>query len=173
MPAYRIRHVGHDSRVLVAPRRVVEYYDVVPVVLRPKEDRVVGDSVIVALGHYGSVGVPEHVVVYAGVPSRVSSPERTVHPNAVLWHIVYPVVGDSCALLLRLHHLDNGPVRLDVCSVVYLVEQNLGRVAYPDRSRGSCFVHRVVGESVGRTVHHDGRHQALLIRARPVNMVEV
>ena len=173
MPAYRVRHVGHDRRVLVAPRRVVEDYDVVPVVLRPEEDCVVRDAVVVALGHYGPVGVPEHVVVHAGVPSSVGSPERTVHPDAVLWHVVYPVVGDSGALLLRLHHLDDGPVRLDVCSVVYLIEHNLRRVTYSDRSRGPGLVHRVVGESVGRTIHHDGRHQALLVGARPVDVVEV
>ena len=163
MPAYRVRHVGHYRRVLVASRRVVKYYDVVPVVLRTEEYCVIGDAVVVALGHYGPVGVPEHVVVHAGVPTSVGSPERTVHPDPVLWHIVYPVVGDGGALLLRLHHLDDGPVRLDVCSVVYLVEHNLRRVTYPDRSRGPGFVHRVVGESVGRTVHHDGRHQTLLI----------
>ena len=58
MPAYRVRHVGHYRRVLIAPSRVVEDYDVVPVVLRPEEDRVVGDAVVVALGHYGPVGVP-------------------------------------------------------------------------------------------------------------------
>ena len=63
----------------------------VPVVLRPKEDRVVGDAVIVALGHYGSVGVPEHVVVYAGVPSRVSSPNG---PS-----ILMPYFGTSCIQL--------------------------------------------------------------------------
>ena len=173
MPAYRVRHVGHNRRVLVAPSRVVEDYDVVPVVLRPEEDRVVGDAVVVALGHYGPVGVPENVVVDAGVPSRVGSPERAIHPDSVLRHVVYPVVGDSGALLLRLHHLDDGPVRLDVCGVVDLVEHYLGRVPYPDRSRGPCLVHRVVGEPVARTIHHDGRHQALLVGARPVYVVEV
>ena len=173
MPAYRVRHVGHDRRVLVASSGVVEDYDVVPVVLRTEEDRVVSDAVVVALDHYGPVGVPEHVVVHAGVPSSVGSPERTVHPDAVLWHVVYPVVGDSGALLLRLHHLDDGPVGLDVCGIVYLVEHNLRCVTYSDRSRGPGLVHRVVGESVGRTVHHYGRHQALLVGARPVDVVEV
>ena len=145
----------------------------VPVVLRPEEDRVVSDAVVVALSHYGPIGVPEHVVVHTGVSSSVGSPERTVHPDAVLWHVMYPVVGDSGALLLRLHHLDDGPVGLDVCGVVYLVEHNLRCVTYSDRSRGPGLVHRVVGESVGRTVHHDGSHQALLVGARPVDVVEV
>ena len=145
----------------------------VPVALRPKQDRVVGDAVVVALGHYGPVGVPEHVVVHAGVPAGVRAPERAIHPDPVLRHVVDPVVGDSGALLLRLHHLDNGPVRLDVCGVVDLVEHYLGRVAYPDRRGGTRLVHRVVGEPIGRSVHHDGRHQALLVRARPVDVVEV
>ena len=173
MPAYRVRHVGHDRRVLVSSRRVVEDDDVVPVALRPEEDRVVGDAVVVSLGHYGPVGVPEHVVVHAGVPARVRASERAVHPDPVLRHVVDPVVGDIGALLLRLHHLDDRPVRLDVRGVVDLVEHDLGRVPYPDRSGGPGLVHRVVGEPVGRAVHHDGRHQALLVGARPVDVVEV
>ena len=128
---------------------------------------------VVALGHYRPVGVPEDVVVHAGVPAGVRPSERAVHPDPVLGDVVYPVVGDCGALLLRLHHLDDGPVRLDVCGVVDLVEHYLGRVPYPDRSGGPGLVHRVVGEPVGRAVHHDGRHQALLVRARPVDVVEV
>ena len=173
MTTDRVRHIGHYRRVLVAPSRVVEDDDVVPVSLRPEEHRVVGHAVVVPLGHYGPVGVPQHVVVDAGVPAGVRAPERAVHPYPVLRHVVYPVVGDSGALLLCLHHLDDGPVRLDVRGVVDLVEHDLGGVPYPDRSGGPGLVHRVVGEPVGRAVHHDGRHQALLVGARPVDVVEV
>ena len=63
----------------------------VPVVLRPEEDRVVSDAVVVALGHYGPIGVPEHVVVHTGVPSSVGSPERT--------SILMPYFGTSCIQL--------------------------------------------------------------------------
>ena len=59
-----------------------------------------------------------------------------------------PVVGDYRALLLRLHHLDDSSVGLDVRCVVYLVEHDLGGVAYPDRGRCAGLVHRVVGEHV-------------------------
>jgi len=86
---------------------------------------------------------------------------------------VDPVVGDNRALLLCLHHLHHSPVGLDVRRVVDLVEHDLRGVAYPDSRRGPRPVHRVVGESVGRAIHHDGRHQALLVGPRPVDVVEV
>ena len=84
-----------------------------------------------------------------------------------------PVVGDLGALLLPLHHLDDGPVGLQVGRVVDLVEHHLGRVPDPDGGRRAGLVHRVIREQVGRPAHGDRRHEARLVRARPVDVVEV
>ncbi len=69
MTADGVCRVGHDRRVLVAPGRVVEDYDVVPVALGSQEDRVVTHVVVVALHNNGAVHVPQHVVVHARVPA--------------------------------------------------------------------------------------------------------
>ena len=175
VPCHPVPGVVLDGGVLVAPRVVVEDHDVVPIagVGGAVEGRVVADVVVVALGDDAPVDVPDDVVVDAGVPPRVGPAERAVHPDAVLRRVVDPVVGDLGVLLLPLHHLDDGPVGLQVGRVVDLVEHHLGRV--PDADGGRCAgpVHRVVGEEVGRPAHGDRRHEARLVRARPVDVVEV
>ena len=145
----------------------------VPVALGSQEDSVVGHAVVVPLGHYRPICVPEHVVVHACVPAGVGPAERTVHSYPVLRHVVNPVVGDIGTFLLCLHHLHHRAVGLDVGSVVDLVEHYLRRVSDPYGGGGPRLVHRVVGEPVGRAIHHDGRHQALLVGPRPVDVVEV
>ena len=128
---------------------------------------------VVALRNNGAIRVPQDVVVDACVPSGVNAPVGPIHPDSVLRDVVDPVVSHYRALLLRLHHLDNSPIGLDVCRVVYLVEHDLRRFTDPDGGRSTGLVHRVVREHVRCPVHHDGGHQALLVRTRPVDVVEV
>ena len=112
-------------------------------------------------------------MVDARVPAGVGPPEWPIHPDAILWHVVDPVVGYHRALLLALHHLHDRAVGLDVRGVEDLVEHDLRGVADPDGGGGSGLVHRVVGEPVRSAIHHDGSHQALLVRTGPVDVVEV
>ena len=175
MAGHPVGRVVLDRRVLVAPRVVVEHHDVVPAagVRRAVEGGVVADVVVVALRDDAPVDVPHHVVVDGGVPPRVRPTERAVHPDPVLRRVVDPVVGDLGALLLPLHHLDDGPVGLEVGRVVDLVEHHLGRVADPDGGRRAGLVHRVVREEVARAAHGDRGREADLVRPRPVDVVEV
>ncbi len=57
--------------------------------------------------------------------------------------------------------------------IVDLVEHDLWGIPYPDGSGGPGFVHRVVCEEVCRTAHRDCSHEARLVSARPVDVVEV
>ena len=145
----------------------------VPVAIISQQYCIIADVVVVSLGYYSPICVPEDVVMNASIPPGVCTSKRAIHPYAVLGNVMYPVVCNSCTLLFSLHHLDDSAIGLKVGRVVYLVEHYLGRVSYPNSGRGPSLVHCVVGEYIGRTIHHNCSHQTFLIRSRPVDMVEV
>ena len=57
--------------------------------------------------------------------------------------------------------------------IVDLVEHDLWGISYPDGSGSPGLVHRVIREEICRPAHCNGGHEADLIRARPVDVIEV
>ena len=171
MVGHGVNRVGVKRRILVVDAAIGQEDDVV--LAGRIEHGVVVDVVVVALDHQSASGVPNDVVVHGAVTAFSCFSDRCVKASPVLDDVVNPVVGDFRTWRLRLHHLHNGTVGLQMANVPHFVVEDLGRITDGQHRRSARQVNGVVGEIHVTSTFVNRDHQALLIGRGPIDGMEV